>query len=77
MSELTRAKKAKEKLRKILAGKKELSGLGLTRVGERLALELLVPDELSDLSSLPKEVDGFPIVVRRVGELHAQDEEKS
>ncbi len=79
MTSIDQARRAKEKLRKLLSARRDVCGLGLTRIGEQFALEVLVGgagEEPEEGASLPREVDGVPIVVRRVGTLKAQEDQQ-
>ena len=71
---LATARTVKDQLREQLAADPRVLGVGLAPRPDGFAVRVLVADAgAADDLGLPTEVDGVPIVVNPVGEVHAQD----
>ena len=66
------AREAKEKAKTIFSRHGLVNGIGLTRVGERYAVKVNFESEPHDQASMPKEIEGVPVVVQVIGTLHKQ-----
>lgn len=71
---LALARAVKEQLRELLDDDPRVLGVGLAPRADGFAIRVLVADAgvAFDLG-LPAEVDGVPVEVNSVGEIHAQD----
>ena len=70
---LSRARKVKDQLRERYADDPRVLGVGLARRTDGFGVRVLVPNTgaAADLA-LPAELDGVPIDVSPIGEIHAQ-----
>jgi len=70
ISDLDRARAAKQAVEALLRDVSGVRGLGITKVGERYAVKVLLsaPPE----ASLPKTIDGVPLVVTVSGPIRKQ-----
>jgi len=69
---LDAAREAKEKAKTIFARHGTVNGIGLTRMGERYAVKVNFESEPRDRASMPREIEGVPVVVQVIGTLHKQ-----
>lgn len=69
---LDAAREAKEKAKTIFSRHGTVNGIGLTRMGERYAVKVNFESEPHDQASMPKEIEGVPVVVQVIGTLHKQ-----
>lgn len=70
MSNLNDARKAKEKAIKLFSKKKEVAGIGISEINKKYAIIINLYHPIK--FCLPEEIDGFPIIVRVVGEVKKQ-----
>ena len=71
--ELEQARRAKAKALETLAGRCELSSVGITRSGGRYAVQVNLEHEPEE--ALPSEIDGVRLVVKVTGPIRKQSEE--
>ena len=69
---LDAAREAKEKAKTIFSRHGTVNGIGLTRMGERYAVKVNFESEPRDPASMPREIEGVPVVVQVIGPLHKQ-----
>jgi hypothetical protein len=69
---LDAAREAKEKAKMIFSRHGTVNGIGLTRMGERYAVKVNFESEPHDQASMPREIEGVPVVVQVIGTLHKQ-----
>ena len=70
--ELERARAAKTKAKSLLAKIPEINGIGLTQIDGEYAVKINLSCEPADRSAIPDEIDGIPVVLHVVGEIHKQ-----
>jgi hypothetical protein len=75
MDERERARAAKEKVREIVAAVPEVNGIGITIIEGKYTVKVNVTREPAAAASIPREVDGIPVIVRVVGRITRQAEE--
>jgi len=71
--ELEKARAAKEKLKRLLSGVPEVSGIGITRLGEAYALKVNLACDLGDPALIPEEVNGLRVLKHVTGRITRQD----
>jgi hypothetical protein len=69
---LDAARDAKERAKTIFSRYGTVNGIGLTRVGERYAVKVNFESEPHDQASMPRDIEGVPVVVQVIGPLHKQ-----
>ena len=69
MADLQQARTAKESLRRTLAGRADVRGIGIAPASDGYGLQVNVH---SEGAGVPRRVDGVDVRVRVVGAVHAQ-----
>ncbi|MBI2425189.1 MAG: hypothetical protein HYV27_20350 [Candidatus Hydrogenedentes bacterium] len=64
---LEQARAAKPRVRDLLRGVPQLTGVGITRVGEGYAVKVNLSGPSDAGAALPSEIDGVPIRVEIIG----------
>jgi hypothetical protein len=67
--DLERARGAKARVLSMLPKAVKVNGVGITQVGEDYAVKVNLAEAPDDGASLPKSIDGVPIVVEVVGRI--------
>ena len=70
--ELDAARAVKQKARSVFVRFGEVTGVGITRQGDRYAVQVDLESEPADRDKLPDQIDDVPIVVRVVGQVRKQ-----
>ncbi len=65
------ARIAKDKVRNLLQGVPEVTGVGITQVDDQYAVKVNLSGA-AEKDSIPNQVDGVPIVVHQTGAFHKQ-----
>jgi hypothetical protein len=73
MSTVEQARRAKEKVKALVAGIQEVRGVGITTVKDAYAVKVNLYHELPDPAAVPGEVDGVRVVYTVVGPAAKQD----
>ena len=68
-----KARRAKQKVKSLLAGVAAVQGVGLTTVGGAYAIKVNLRRSVDDPAALPREVDGIAVVYAVVGDVAAQE----
>lgn len=64
---LAQARAAKEKVAAIVKGDPSVNGIGIARIGRGYGVKLNLSDATAVADRLPREIDGVPLKVERVG----------
>lgn len=70
--QLEAARAAKGKVLSLFARFGQVSGVGITRKGDQYALKVNLESEPDTPVDWPDEIDGVPVVVHVVGQIHKQ-----
>ena len=73
LSELDRARRAKDKLRELLSRSGHVSGVGISRKDGHYVVKVLLESSFSKSNEVPKEVDDVPVVIQIVGDIRKQN----
>lgn len=73
MEACNEARRAKQKVKALLAGVAGVRGVGITMVRGAYAVKVNLQREPDDPAVLPREVDGVPVVYDVVGDMSAHD----
>ena len=69
---LAEARAAKPKAKRVFDELGSVTGVGLTRRGSDYAVKVLLAEPLEHPDECPDKIDGVPVVVQVVGQLHKQ-----
>lgn len=72
ISNLIQARQAKEQVKEHFGRLANLAGIGITRRGDRYAVQVSLAEPLGTATALPDEIAGVPVVVRIVSVAHQQ-----
>ncbi len=61
------ARSAKHKVSGMLAGVRQVNGIGITRIGDSYAVKVNLAGQPDEPFQLPSEVDGVPVLVEVIG----------
>ncbi|MBX7256031.1 MAG: hypothetical protein K1Y02_06685 [Candidatus Hydrogenedentes bacterium] len=69
---LEEARNAKARVSDMLRGERDLTGVGITRVGKGYAVKVNIASAQSGKIVIPPEVDGVPVCVEFTGPIKAR-----
>lgn len=71
-SQLAQVRAAKVKARKLFRQYGTIAGIGITRLGGQYCLKVNLKEPPTSKRSLPRKIDGVPVVVQVVGTIRKQ-----